>query len=338
MGGDAAPGMVLDGLERIIVSHPEARFQLFGPEDLLRPALAARPKLAERATIHHAPDQVAMDEKPSQALRKGKNSSMRLAIDAVAHGQADAVVSAGNTGALMAMAIFGLRTLPQIDRPAIASFFPTERGETVLLDLGANVECDAHNLVQFAIMGANFARAALGRVRPLVGLLNVGAEETKGDETLRKAAEMLKGLSGASFDFHGFVEGDDITKGGVDVIVTDGFTGNVALKTAEGTARLISGYLRAAFQASWMAKLGYVFARPALQALRDRLDPRHYNGGVFLGLNGVVVKSHGGTDAVGYANAVGLAIDMVKDHLIKGIQADFKEPGAALPESQEGAS
>lgn len=325
MGGDHAPAMVLEGLERTLEIHPYVRFLLFGPEKRLKSALAHHPRLAAVVQLRHAPDVIAMDEKPGQALRRGKDSSMRLAIDAVADGEASAIISAGNTGALMALSKFVLRTIPGVERPAIASFFPTETGETVLLDLGANVECDAENLVQFAIMGANFAHAVLGRVRPMVGLLNVGSEDIKGHETVRTAANKLRGISGASFDFYGFVEGDDITKGTVDVIVTDGFTGNVALKTAEGTARLIGGFLRAAFQGSFLAKLGYVFVRPALNALRERLDPRHYNGGVFLGLNGIVVKSHGGTDAVGFAAATNMMIDMVRDHLVKRIQADFSQ-------------
>ena len=322
--------MVLEGLESCLVTHPYARFMLFGPEDRLRAALARYPRLQAASSLHHAPDSVAMDEKPSQALRRGKQSSMKLAIDAVADGRADAVVSAGNTGALMAFAKFGLRTIAGIDRPAIASFFPTETGETVLLDLGANIECDANNLVQFAVMGAHFAHAALGRVQPSVGLLNVGTEETKGHETVRAAADILRAMQEPGFDFQGFVEGDDITKGRVDVIVTDGFTGNVALKTAEGTARLIGGFLRAAFGQSLLAKIGYLFARPALRSLRARLDPRHYNGGVFLGLNGIVVKSHGGTDAIGFAVAVNLAIDMVRDHLIKRIREDFSRSDTGL--------
>jgi len=266
---------------------------------------------------------VASDDKPSHVLRRGRNTSMRLAIDAVANGEAQAVVSSGNTGALMAMAKFVLRTLPGIERPAIASFLPTQKGETVVLDLGANVECDARNLVQFAVMGANLAHSALGRHRPRVGLLNVGVEDVKGHDEVKAAAEMLRAVNNPPFEFVGFVEGNDIGGGSVDVIVTDGFTGNIALKTVEGTAKLMSSLLRSAFQRSIFTKIGYLFASAGLAMLRDRMDPRFYNGGVMLGLNGIAVKSHGGTDDVGFASALELAIDMAQDRLIDRIKADF---------------
>ena len=229
---------------------------------------------------------------------------MRLAIDAVKDGQASAAISAGNTGALMALAKFALKTLPGIERPAIATLMPTRRSEAVVLDLGANTECDAANLVQFAVMGEVFARAVLGFAKPTVGLLNIGTEEVKGHDTLREAAALLR-ASELPIEFRGFVEGSDLTSGKVDVVVTDGFTGNVALKVAEGTVALYSQCLREAFKSSLMAKLGYYLARPALQLARQRLDPRRYNGAMFLGLNGIVVKSHGGTDALGFANAIG---------------------------------
>jgi glycerol-3-phosphate acyltransferase PlsX len=236
---------------------------------------------------------------------------MRLAIDAVAEGKADGVVSAGNTGALMAMSKFVLKTVPGIDRPAMASYFPTRRGESVMLDLGANVECDADNLVQFAVLGDVFARTVLGLVQPVVGLLNVGSEDLKGNDAVREAAQRLRGAF-SPISFYGFVEGDDIAAGTVDVIVTDGFTGNIALKTIEGTVRLYSDFLRKAFTSSIAARLGYVLARRGLRRLRARVDPRRYNGAVFLGLNGIVVKSHGGTDAFGFANAIGVAVDLAK--------------------------
>jgi glycerol-3-phosphate acyltransferase PlsX len=231
-------------------------------------------------------------------------------------------VSAGNTGAFMAIAKLVMKTLPGIHRPAIAGYFPTLRGESVMLDLGANVECDATNLVEFAIMGNVFARTVLGVLHPTVGLLNVGSEEMKGHEALREASAMLRNtpMPGA---FQGFVEGDDIAKGTVDVIVADGFTGNVALKTIEGTAKLYSGFLRETFRSSLLARLGYLLARPALNSLRTRVDPRRYNGAIFLGLNGIAVKSHGGTDAVGFANAIGVAIDMVLHGAIEKITEDF---------------
>jgi len=247
---------------------------------------------------------------------------MRLAIDAVQAGTAAGVVSAGNTGALMAMAKFVLKTLPGIDRPAIASFFPTLRGESVMLDLGANLSCDSDNLVQFAVMGHVFARTVLGILKPTVGLLNVGSEEVKGHEAVREAFAILRATSQPG-EFHGFIEGDDIARGTVDVIVTDGFTGNVALKTLEGTAKLYAEFLKRSFKASLIARFGYLLARPALNALRVRTDPRRYNGAIFLGLNGVAVKSHGGTDALGFANAIGVAVDMITQKSLDKIREDF---------------
>jgi glycerol-3-phosphate acyltransferase PlsX len=240
----------------------------------------------------------------------------------VQSGEAAGVVSAGNTGALLAVAMLMLRTLPGIHRPAIAGFFPTLRSESVMLDLGANVECDADNLVQFAIMGNVFARTVLGVLHPTVGILNVGSEELKGHEAVREASAMLRNTAMPG-EFHGFVEGDDIAKGTVDVVVTDGFTGNIALKTIEGTAKLYTGFLRESFRTSIMARVGYLLARPAINSLRTRVDPRRYNGAIFLGLNGIAVKSHGGTDAVGFANAIGVAIDMVVHGAIEKIKEDF---------------
>src|ERR1700720_955453 len=239
----------------------------------------------------------------------GRRSGIRLAIDTVAAGRADGIVSAGNTGALTGRAKFAPKMLPGIDRPAIASFFPTRRGESVMLDLGANVECDEDNLVQFALMGDVFARTALGLIQPTVGLLNVGSEDLKGNDAVRGASAQLRGGM-TPIRFHGFIEGDDIAAGTVDVIVTDGFTGNVSLKTAEGIAKLFSESLRASFRHSLLARLGYVFARGALKKLAARLDPRRYNGAMFLGLGGIAVKSHGSTDAFGFANAISVAIDL----------------------------
>lgn len=321
MGGDNAPAMVVRGANIARERHPEAHFILVGREAEIVKHLKRHKKLADVVTIEHTDEVVAAKERPSIALRQGRNSSMRLAINAVKEGRADGIVSAGNTGALMAMAKFVLRTLPGIDRPAIASFFPTLRGETIMLDLGANLQCDAKNLVDFSIMGSAFARTVLGIPEPSFGLLNVGIEEQKGHEDLQQARDLLvaEPISGR---FHGFVEGDDITKGTVDVVVTDGFTGNIALKTAEGTAKLVSEYLKRAFRSSPLAGLGYLLARPAMQKLRKRIDPRRYNGAVFLGLNSIAVKSHGGTDALGFAHAIGAAVDMVKHGLIDKIRAD----------------
>ena len=309
MGGDQAPDMVLKGADMALQRHPDLNFLMFGQEDAIRPLLAKLPKLAQAVSLQHTSEVVLGDAKPSLALRAGRQSSMRMAIDAVADGRADGIVSAGNTGALMAMSKFVLKTLPGIDRPAIASFFPTQRGESVMLDLGANVECDAENLVQFALLGNAFARTVLGLVEPTVGLLNVGSEEVKGNDAVRAASLRLRS-TWSPIRFYGFVEGDDIAAGTVDVVVTDGFTGNIAVKTAEGTAKLFSEFLASAFHYSLLAQVGYLFARGALRKLRVRIDPRRYNGAVFLGLGGIAVKSHGSTDALGFANAIGVAVDM----------------------------
>jgi glycerol-3-phosphate acyltransferase PlsX len=336
MGGDRAPEVVLRGADLALERYPRTQFLLFGVDNRIAPLLAELPRVAKMAALHHTDEIVAADDKPSQALRAGRNTSMRLAIDAVAEGRADGVVSAGNTGALMAIAKFVLKTMPGIDRPAIATFFPTVRGESVMLDLGANVECDAENLVQFALMGDAFARSVLGVTEPTVGLLNVGSEDLKGNDAVRGAAVRLRGGL-TPIRFHGFVEGDDIGAGTVDVVVTDGFTGNVALKTAEGTAKLFAEALRASFSHSPMAKIGYVFARGALKKFRERLDPRRYNGAMLLGLNGIVVKSHGATDAFAFANAIGVAIDMKVNGFLEKIRADLARVNSAIPVPQPAA-
>jgi len=310
MGGDNAPEMVLDGLELAAERHPQARFLLVGDEARLGALLARRRRAAQACGLRHAPDVVAAEMKPTAALRQGRNSSMRIAIDAVASGEAAGVVSAGNTGALMAMAKIIVETLPEIDRPALAAIAPSARGDMVMLDLGANVQCDARNLVEFAVMGDSFARAVLGLTAPSVGLLNVGSEELKGDDRVRAAAEVLR-ESHIGPQFHGFVEGHDIAAGTVDVVVTDGFTGNVALKTGEGALKLMRDLLKQVFTSTIPARIGYLLARPALDRLREWMDPRRYNGAILLGLNGVVVKSHGGADALGFAHAVDVAMDMV---------------------------
>ncbi len=331
MGGDNAPDMVVRGADIARQRFPQVRFQFYGDEARLKALLAHLPALAAVSSLHHADTVVTMEDKPGQALRAGRGSSMRLAIDAVHRGDAHAVVSAGNTGALMAMAKFVLKTMPGIDRPAIASFFPTMRSESVMLDLGANVQCDASNLVQFAVMGNVFARTVLGVREPSTGLLNVGSEEMKGHDAVREAAAILRQVT-LPGRFHGFVEGDDLAKGTVDVFVTDGFTGNIALKTIEGTVKLYGYFLRQSYGSSLMAKLGYLLARPALNALRARVDPRRYNGAIFMGLNGICIKSHGGTDAFGFANAIGVAVDMVQNGAIENMKRDFAQmmtiPGA----------
>jgi glycerol-3-phosphate acyltransferase PlsX len=312
MGGDKAPEIVLDGAARALTTYPGLKFALYGDASRLEPLLARNDLLRAATTIHHTPDFVPGDAKPSHALRQGRNSSMRLAINAVKEGHAAAAVSAGNTGALMAMAKFVLKTLPGIDRPAIAAIMPARLKPVVILDLGANIECTDENLFQFAVMGEVFARVILGVQKPGVALLNVGTEELKGDHVVRAAATLLR-ASDLAIDFQGFVEGNDVTEGVADVVVTDGFTGNVALKIAEGTAAVFAAGLKEAFgTGGWRAKLGYLVAKPAFQVLRDKFDPRKYNGAMFLGLNGVVVKSHGGTDAVGFAAAIGVAVDLVR--------------------------
>ena len=312
MGGDEAPRMVVRGVRLAATRRPNVDFVLFGDETALRPlAKRYRRVLGKRVRIVHTDDVIGAEDKPSVALRRGRRSSMRLAIDAVGAGEADALISAGNTGALMAMARLSLRMLPEINRPAIAGVFPTRRGESVFLDLGANIECDADNLVDFAVMGAVFAHTVLGRVDPTIGLLNVGYEELKGHDELREAAARLREAENPPYVYHGFVEGDDLAKGTTDVIVTDGFTGNVALKTAEGVSRLYGDFLKRALRNSWRGRLGYLLARSAFHTLREKVDPRRHNGAMFLGVNGTVVKSHGGTDSLGFATAIEVAIDMV---------------------------
>jgi len=333
MGGDGAPEVIIAGAAIARERHPNAKFLFFGDQRRIAPLLAKRKSLDGVASIHHTTEMVGSDAKPGQALRAGRGTSMRLAIDAVGDGRAGVVVSAGNTGALMAMAKLVLKTLPGIHRPAIASIFPTQRGESVMLDLGANVDCDADNLVQFAVMGSVFARTVLGLLKPRVGLLNIGSEEIKGHDILRLAAARLRAAP-LPLDFHGFVEGNDIPAGTVDVVVTDGFTGNVALKTAEGTAKLYAEFLRRTFKSSLMAKVGYLLARSAFNKLRLRTDPRRYNGAMLLGLGGVCVKSHGGTDAIGFANAVSVAVDMAVNRFNERIKEEMVELGrAACPDS-----
>ncbi len=336
MGGQRAPAMVLRGAQIALKRFPQTQFLLFGDQKVVRPLLSKRPRLGDALTLCHTDEVVLDDDKPSQALRNGRHSSMRLAIDAVAEGRADGVVSAGNTGALMAMAKFVLKTAPGIDRPAIASLFPTRRGESVMLDLGANVACDSENLVQFALMGEVFARTVLGLVEPTVGLLNVGSEDLKGNDAVRGASARLRGAL-SPIRFHGFIEGDDIAAGTVDVVVTDGFSGNVAIKTAEGTAKLFSEALREAFRHSLPARLGYLLARGALKKLALRLDPRRYNGAVFLGLGGIAVKSHGSADAFGFANAIGVAIDMKVNGFLEKMRVElarlYEAQAAPQPEA-----
>jgi phosphate acyltransferase len=322
MGGDHGPGVVIPAASIALVRHPDMRFLLVGDTARIELVLADHPALAANAKIIHTDVAVAMDAKPSQALRKGRwRSSMWLALEAVKDGRADAAVSAGNTGALMAMAKFCLKTLEGVDRPAIAAIWPTVEAECIVLDVGANVGADARQLVEFALMGAAMARALFGLVTPSVGLLNIGVEEIKGLDQIREAASVLREAP-LPIRYHGFVEGDDVGQGVVDVVVTDGYTGNIALKTAEGTAKQIGQYLRAAMGRSLLARLGAVLAQGAFRALKEKLDPRQLNGGIFLGLNGIVVKSHGGTDATGFASAIDLAYDMASNGVVKRLASD----------------
>ena len=311
MGGDHAPAVVVDGADIARERYPGTSFLLLGDPARLKPLVDKRKGLSKALEIVPAEDAVLAEDKPSFALRRRRKSSMWLAVEAAAQGRADTVVSAGNTGALLAISMFAMRMLEGADRPALASFLPTSRGETVMLDLGANLECDAGNLAEFAVMGSVFAQVLLGLDRPKVGLLNVGSEELKGHEELRQAAAWLR-REDSPVDFHGFVEGNDIGAGVVDVVVADGFTGNVALKAIEGTAKLYTQFVRDAFRTSTFAKIGYLFAAGAWIKLRKRVDPRRYNGGVFLGLDGVCVKSHGGADTLGFAYAIGVAVDLVR--------------------------
>ncbi|OQM77554.1 phosphate acyltransferase PlsX [Manganibacter manganicus] len=324
MGGDHGPDVVIPALMTVATRRPDAHFIIYGQENLVRPILDKHPRLAENSELVHCDVAVGMDEKPSQALRHGRwKSSMWKAIEAVKSDAADVCISAGNTGALMAMSKFCLRTMASIDRPAIAAIWPTLRGESVVLDVGAGIGADAHQLVDFAILGTGMARAVFGIERPSVGLLNVGVEEVKGQEEVKEAGQMLREANLASLDYRGFVEGNDIGKGAVDVVVTEGFSGNIALKTAEGTARQFAAYLREAIGRSLLSRLGYILAKGAFDRLREKLDVGRSNGGVFLGLNGIVVKSHGGADSDGFAAAVDLGYDMVRNRLLDRIEADL---------------
>jgi glycerol-3-phosphate acyltransferase PlsX len=335
MGGDHGASVVVPGAELSLGRHPNIEFLLFGDRAVVEPLVVARPGLKARARIVHTDVAVKMDAKPSQALRQGRwKSSMWLAIDAVKKGEADVVVSAGNTGALMAMAKFHLKTLPGIERPAIAARWPTLRGDSIVLDLGASIGADARHLVDLAVMGSAMARVLFNLERPTVGLLNIGVEEVKGLEPVREAGRTLRERNLPFLNYAGFVEGDDIGKGTVDVVVTEGFAGNIALKAAEGTARQLAQHLKNAMRKTIWSKLGYLFARDAFRTLADKMDPRKSNGGVFLGLNGIVIKSHGGTDAEGYASAIDIGYDMVRHELLakigQALTRDCRESAPSL--------
>ena len=325
MGGDRAPQIVIEGAEIISSSNSlNIHFLLFGDSRRIAPILNNCLHLKANSTIFHTDEFISADEKPSVALRKGTNSSMRLAIDAVKSGDADVVVSAGNTGALMAIAKIVLRPLPSIDRPAIVTSIPNQKKRgTIMLDMGANVECGSDVLFQFAVMGNAFARTVLKIEKPSIGILNVGSEDLKGNDAVRGAAALLK-ESDLKDSFYGYVEGDDITKGTVDVVVTDGFCGNITLKAIEGTVKLMTALLKEGFATSIWSKIGYIFASVALNKAAQKMDPRLHNGAMLVGLNGVVVKSHGSTDKIGFANAIKVAISLVENKINEKITQELK--------------
>jgi phosphate acyltransferase len=328
MGGDVGASVVIPGAAISLTRHPDTEFLLFGERGTIDAQLAKYPALKAVSSVIHTDVAVSMHDKPSQALRRGrKTSSMWLAIEAVKKGEADVAVSAGNTGALMAMARFCLRTLPGVDSPAIAAVWPTVRGDSVVLDLGATIGGDAQHLVTLALLGSAMASVLFDLTKPTVGLLNIGVEEIKGREEIREAAELLREMNLPQLEYVGFVEGDGIGRGAADVIVAEGFSGNIALKAAEGTARQISEFLREALSRRFLSRIGYLLARPAFKALRDKLDPSKSNGGVLLGLNGVVVKSHGGTDADGFAYAVDVGYEMARYDLLNKINQMLKRNG-----------
>ena len=328
MGGDEGVRVMVSGAALARRRHDKFKFLLVGDEPRIKAALESHPNMRNASEILHCEDVVGGHEKPTAALRRAKKTSMGLAIEAVKQGDAGAAVSAGNTGALMAMSKVALRTLPGIDRPALAGLMPTlEEHDVVMLDLGANTECDARNLVQFAIMGAAYARIVTGTEKPRVRMLNIGTEETKGTGELQEAAQRLRAATGLALSFEGYVEADKINRGNVDVVVSDGFSGNIALKAIEGSARFVTDLLKNAFRSSLRSKIGFLVSRPATELLRHHLDPNNHNGAVFLGLNGVIVKSHGSANAAGVANAVAVAARLLEELLTERIAADLAELG-----------
>ena len=327
MGGDDGVSVMIAGAALARHRHDRFRFLLFGDEAQISAALENHPNLRAASEIIHCDDVITGDDKPSQAIRK-KKSSMAMAINAVKTGEAGAAVSSGNTGALMALSKLTLRTMTGIDRPALAALLPTRSEcDVVMLDLGANTECDTRNLVQFAVMGAAYSRILYKEEMPSVALLNIGTEELKGTESIREAAQYLRDHDGLSIDFKGFVEADKITRGDIRVVVSDGFSGNVALKAIEGAARFVTDLLKDAFRSSIRSKFGFLISRPATELLRHRLDPNNHNGAVMMGLNGVVVKSHGSADAKGVANAVAVAARLVQEDVTSRIAHDLEQMG-----------
>ena len=330
MGGDEGVRVMVEGAALARRRHDRFKFLLVGDEARIKTALENHPNLRAASEILHAPDVISGDDRPGQALRRAKTTSMGMAINAVKAGDAGAAVSGGNTGALMAIAKLALRTMPGIDRPALAALLPTlGENDVVMLDLGANTECDARNLVQFAVMGSAYARVVTGREAPRVRLLNIGTEEIKGTDSLKDAAAILKAAADdLSIVFDGFTEADKLCRGDVDVVVTDGFSGNIALKAVEGTARFVADLLKQAFTSSLRSKFGFLVSRPATELLKHHLDPNNHNGGVFLGLNGIVVKSHGSATAKGVANAVAVTARLLEEDVTERISADLARVGA----------
>ncbi len=324
MGGDLGPSIVIPGIALALERFPNLRFMIYGDESVVRPLVESHVRLNERSEIFHTDVAVRMDDRPSEALRRGRRvSSMWRSLDAVKDGEAQFVISAGNTGALMAMARFNLKMMPGLTRPAIAAIWPTMRGESIVLDVGATIGADAQQLVEFALMGEGMARALFGIEKPTVGLLNIGVEEVKGIEEVKKAHLILR-ESKVPMEYFGFVEGTDLGQGTVDVVVAEGFSGNIALKTAEGTAKQIAEYLRDAMSRTLLSKIGYLLAKSAFATLKEKMDPKKVNGGVFLGLNGIVIKSHGGTDSEGFAAGVALGYEMMSNNLLEKISGDLE--------------
>jgi glycerol-3-phosphate acyltransferase PlsX len=327
MGGDSGPAAMVGGIVRASRHDRELEYIIFGDATLIETELRRHKTLHASVTVVHSPEAIAASEKPSQAIRRARSTSMGMAINAVKDGQADSALSGGNTGALMAMSKLALRTMPGIDRPALAALLPSLGDkDVIMLDLGANTECDAQNLVQFAVMGAAYARTALGIARPRVKMLNIGTEELKGTDELKEAAALLREAAAyLPLKFDGFTEGDQLSRGTIDVVVTDGFSGNIALKTAEGTARFVTDLLRRAFKSSLRSKAGFALSKPALNLLKVHLDPNNHNGAVFLGLNGLVVKSHGSANTKGVANAIAVAARLVRNDITRKIGDDLDE-------------
>ena len=343
MGGDEGVRVMIEGAALARRRHDRFKFLLVGDEPRIKAALDKHPNLRGASEILHAADVISGEDKPSQALRRAKTTSMGMAINAVKSGDAGAAVSGGNTGALMAIAKLALRTMPGIDRPALAGLLPTlGDNDVVMLDLGANTDCDARNLVQFAIMGAAYARVVAGREAPRVRLLNIGTEEIKGTDVVRDAAAVLKASAAElSIAFDGFTEADKLCRGDIDVVVTDGFSGNIALKSVEGTARFVADLLRRGFSSSIRSKFGFLISKPATDLLRHHLDPNNHNGAVFLGLNGIVVKSHGSANATGVANAVAVTARLLEENVTMRISADlarFGEKSLRMPVAMSGGA